>query len=176
MLLLAGCGSTPESPATQIEVPAIQVGKHADGYEIREGDRQVLFYQLAPKSIDGEYERSNYIHPLYGLDGEILTEDFPKDHLHHRGVYWTWHQVFIGDIRAGDPWMAKDFSWDVQDSAVLDAGDGVTARIHWKSPDFKQGQEPIVEETAVVRVHPTEGDQQKIDFDLETDIVWPQNP
>jgi len=46
--------------------------------------------QLKP-GVDPEYTRSCYIHPLYSLDGrEILSEDFPQDHLHHRGLSWTW--------------------------------------------------------------------------------------
>jgi len=34
-----------------------------------------------------------YIHPLYGLNGEILTDNAPEDHYHHRGVFWTWPYV-----------------------------------------------------------------------------------
>ncbi len=43
--------------------------------------------------------RSNYIHPLYGPDGEILTADFSPEHPHHRGVYWAWPEVDYGDQR-----------------------------------------------------------------------------
>jgi hypothetical protein len=48
------------------------------------------------------------------VNGNILTEDFPKDHLHHRGVFWAWHQVLIGDKKMGDAWECRDFIWDVQ--------------------------------------------------------------
>lgn len=138
---------------------------------VREAGRPVFFYQLAPKSLDGKYERSNYIHPLYGLDGEILTEDFPEDHYHHRGVYWTWHQVLIGDVRAGDPWLARRFSWQVQDAAVLPSGNGVRTVHRWFSPDFAQGAEPILEETAQVSVAPAESDAQLIDFDIHLEAL-----
>jgi len=36
------------------------------------------------------YERADYIHPLFGPHGEKLTDDYPKDHPHHRGVWWSW--------------------------------------------------------------------------------------
>lgn len=36
------------------------------------------------------YERGDYIHPLFGPNGETLTDDYPKDHPHHRGVWWSW--------------------------------------------------------------------------------------
>ncbi len=132
----------------------------------RESGSPVLFYRLEPKSLDGAYERSNYVHPLYGLDGEVLTEDFPRDHRHHRGVYWTWHQVLVGDVRAGDPWLAQRFSWQVQEQGMLPAGNGLFLRHRWFSPDFLHGREPILEETAEVVVHPAEGDRRAIDFDI----------
>ena len=37
--------------------------------------------------------RSDYIHPLYGLHGEVLTDDWVADHPHHRGIYWAWPEV-----------------------------------------------------------------------------------
>ena len=40
--------------------------------------------------------RSNYIHPVYGLSGEMLTRDWSKDHPHHRGIYWAWPEVEFG--------------------------------------------------------------------------------
>src|SRR5699024_3188858 len=41
--------------------------------------------------------RSNYIHPLYGLEGEMLTRDWPEGaHPHHRGIFWAWPEVEYG--------------------------------------------------------------------------------
>ncbi|HUH47680.1 MAG TPA: DUF6807 family protein, partial [Arenibacter sp.] len=41
--------------------------------------------------------RSNYIHPLYGLEGEMLTSDWPDAaHPHHRGIFWDWPEVRYG--------------------------------------------------------------------------------
>ncbi len=170
LALLCACGGGRTAGASEEPRSAVRATRQADGYlfeELFEQDaRPVLFYRLAPKSLNGEYERSNYIHPLYGLDGEVLTEDFPDDHLHHRGVFWTWHQVLIGDVRAGDPWLAKNFSWDVQESAALAGGDGVRVRLHWKSPDFRGGAEAILEEITTVRAHRAEGGARKIDFEI----------
>ena len=36
-----------------------------------------------------------YFHPLYGLTGEVLTENAPKDHYHHHGIFWTWPHVVV---------------------------------------------------------------------------------
>ena len=47
--------------------------------------------------------RSDYIHPLFGFHGEELTADFPKDHTHHRGIWWSWCEVRRGE-KIGDIW------------------------------------------------------------------------
>jgi hypothetical protein len=39
----------------------------------------------------------DYIYPLYGVLGENLVDDAPKDHYHHHGVFWTWPGVFVHD-------------------------------------------------------------------------------
>jgi hypothetical protein len=61
---------------------------------ILDGPLPVMTYQygdLLGNGVDPRYTRSCYLHPVYSLDGlVILTEDFPKDHLHHRGLFWTW--------------------------------------------------------------------------------------
>jgi hypothetical protein len=78
---------------------------------LREGDRRVLSYnfgdQLQP-GVEERYTRSSYIHPIHGLDGEILTDDFPSDHYHHRGLSWMWPAVQIGDDpRTYDLWHIR---------------------------------------------------------------------
>lgn len=44
-----------------------------------------------------ERYRSCYVHPVWGIGGEVLTDDFPKDHVHHHGLFWAWPHVKIGD-------------------------------------------------------------------------------
>lgn len=68
-----------------------------------EGDAAVFVYnhgvitcETVPEK-DHRRSRGCYIHPVWGLNGEILTDDFPRDHYHHHGVFWTWPHVKIGD-------------------------------------------------------------------------------
>ena len=59
---------------------------------VRDGQVDVLTYRFGDqlkKGIDPKQTRSCYIHPLYSLDGKVLTEDFPEDHLHHHGIFST---------------------------------------------------------------------------------------
>src|SRR6185369_9563859 len=39
----------------------------------------------------------SYFHPVYGIDSEILTDDFPADHIAHRGIYWGWPHMKVGE-------------------------------------------------------------------------------
>ena len=83
--LLFSCTSSPE-----LQSPFLFT-KSDKGVELLENGYPVFYYQRAPKSLTGEYIYNNYIHPLYSLDGDPLTEEFPVDHPHHRGIFWAWH-------------------------------------------------------------------------------------
>lgn len=84
-----------------------------DGLLLLEEGEPRYFYRTLPKDSLPTFARSNYIHPLYGLDGEVLTEDFPDDHLHHHGIFWAWHQLYVKGKRIADPWLNKGVEWDV---------------------------------------------------------------
>lgn len=77
-----------------------------------EGDDRVLAYNhgdiISDSLPEDDYRRSRscYIHPLWGLNGEVLTDDFPADHVHHHGVFWTWPHVEI-DGRHYDLWVSR---------------------------------------------------------------------
>ena len=47
----------------------------------------------APAIASTRWPARDYIHPLYGPRGEVLTEDWSPDHPHHRGIYWAWPEV-----------------------------------------------------------------------------------
>lgn len=92
----------------------LEFKEEKEGVLLLENDQPRYFYQSETKSKNGQYPRANYIHPLYGLQGEVLTEDFPEDHLHHRGIFWSWHQLYAEGKRIGDPWLSDGISWEVQ--------------------------------------------------------------
>lgn len=164
-MLLCGCRQVePAHP--------IKVTKADQGLLFTEGDMQVMFYQRQVKSLNGKYARANYIHPLYGLDGEVLTEDFPADHLHHRGVFWGWHQVWVGDKQLGDSWAIKDFVWDIRDVKVVtpdSESKALQVEVYWKSPlwtDADGNQKPFVKENTMIRLYRAEHDMRKVDFEI----------
>ncbi len=159
-------------PSSFGAVPHFRATETPEGCLITEGDQKVFFYQRTPKSLDGKYSRSNYIHPLYDLDGRVLTEDFPKDHLHHRGVFWAWHQLLIGDKKVGDAWECKNFSTDVIEFKTSAPASGIirlTATVLWKSPlwlDAAGKEKPFVRETTAIDVHSAAARTRAIDFHI----------
>jgi type 1 glutamine amidotransferase len=50
--------------------------------------------------------RCCYLYPVYAPNGAIVTDDFPKDHYHHRGISWMW-PVIIVDNQTYDLWTIK---------------------------------------------------------------------
>jgi len=141
------------------------------GIHIKEGAKNVLFYQKQPKSINGEFSRNNYIHPLYGLDGSVLTEDFPEDHPHHRGVFWAWHQVYIGDKKLGDSWECKDFKWDIKDIEISRSGENLNLMVstHWKSPQWPNpggNEKPFLLENTKICIYPRKDNYRIVRFEI----------
>jgi len=154
-------------PASDSQMRVVETD---EGYQFYEGVKPVLFYRTTAKATeDGKYARADYCHPVYGLDGQILTEDFPADHLHHRGIFWAWHQVYVGNTPMGDMWACEDFKWEFHavkilppqpESAALRAG------VYWKSSRWKDGRDPFVEETVTMRVHRVIDETRLIDIDI----------
>ena len=133
--------------------------------------KKVLFYQIKTKSHDGQFPRADYVHPLYGPDGFELTEDFPKDHLHHRGIFWTWHQVLIGDEEVSDAWVCKDFIWNVKDVNIGNEEGKATlhAKTFWESrrwTDENGKLKPFVEERVEITAQQPADDYRLFDFSI----------
>ena len=65
---------------------------------ILDGDAPVLTYNFGDQLKQGvpkNRTRSCYCHPVWAPDGTVLTDDFPKDHYHHRGIFWAWPSMKV---------------------------------------------------------------------------------
>jgi len=93
----ADAAATPATPAFAWERVS------SASLRLAEGGRPVLVYNFGdvtnPKVPKSDFRRTRgcYFHPIYGLDGEVLTDDFPRDHYHHHGLFWAWPHVQIGE-------------------------------------------------------------------------------
>jgi len=137
------------------------------GIELVENGEPVFFYQKKPKTLTGEYICNNYIHPLYNLDGDILTEEFPPDHPYHRGIFWTWHQLYVDNKSIGDGWINDGISQDVVNVRTEKSQERAQFNLDvmWISSTFNNGK-PFMNEKTSVTVHQVESDIRKIDFEI----------
>ncbi len=139
-----------------------------NGFLFMEGKDSICFYQKTPKAINGLYSRCNYLHPLYGLDSNRLTEDFPVDHLHHRGIFWAWHQILIDGKPVSDGWELKNFQQKVTNFEYkLQKEVGVVSTtVEWKSPLWKEGNESYLKEITRMWIYPHADNYRRIDFEI----------
>jgi hypothetical protein len=138
------------------------------GFLFMEGKDSILFYQKTDKDKNGEFARCNYIHPLYNADGSRLTEDFPADQLHHRGVFWAWHQILINNKPISDGWELKNFQQKVTSvEYMLKKGVGfLNATTEWKSPLWENGAKAYLKEDTKISIYPKTGNFRRIDFEI----------
>jgi hypothetical protein len=119
---LAGIDAPPESPFRWKDTSDKSLG-------LFEGDQPVLVYnhgtitnESVPKK-DHRRSQGCYVHPVYGLSGEVITDDFPRDHYHHHGIFWTWPHVLIDgkehDLWAGSTIRQKFVRWIARDSGPV---------------------------------------------------------
>jgi hypothetical protein len=162
LLFLIGCCCLAQPSFSQ----NLQFKKTSNGILLEENSQPRFFYQTATKSLNGEYPRSNYVHPLYGLDGEVLTEDFPEDHLHHHGIFWAWHQLYAEGKRVGDPWISEGVDWKVKKTRTKAKKNKaeINARIDWIQTANNQ---PIVQEDLVIKFERLEEDVFALTFDVD---------
>jgi hypothetical protein len=143
------------------------VKENTEGVELSESGKPVFFYQRKPKSLTGQYVCNNYLHPVYNLAGEIITEEFPADHPYHRGIFWAWHQLYAGNQSLGDGWIMEKISQDVVDVKTTMSNKTAQFDINalWKSSSYKNGS-PFIDEHTSIIVHSKESNIRKIDFKI----------
>jgi hypothetical protein len=104
------------------------------------------------------------VHPIYGLDGEVLTDDFPADHYHHHGLFWGWPHVTIGG-REYDLWKMRGIRiefrrWLEQHATAKRAKLGV------ENGWFVRSKQ-VMKEEAWFDVHPATDNGRNIDVTLK---------
>lgn len=182
--LASAPGATPASASPRLMAAAKDPG--TGQYLITEGGAPVLRYNYATLEPGALLEsvsaanriyaraRSDYIHPLYGLDGQELTQDWSKDHPHHRGIYWAWPEVDWrgqrGDLHALQRVFARPAG-----RCVASAGEDyaqIEADNVWKW----ENKDPIVRETARIRACRATAQGRVVDLEFRftaiAESVW----
>lgn len=139
---------------------------------VLEGGKDILTYRFGDQIKEGADQnqmRSCYIHPLCAPDGEVLTDDFPADHLHHHGLFWTWPGVITRgqNTQTWHPanlrqhfvrWVKREAEggfalFEVENAWQLDTG------------------EVVARETVRVHIFPSDGTGRAIDLSLTIQAV-----
>ncbi len=139
---------------------------------ILDGDAPVLTYNFGDQLKQGvpkNRTRSCYCHPVWAPDGTVLTDDFPKDHYHHRGIFWAWPSM---KVRGKTVQL-----WHLQGIAQhhakwldrrADAGSALLAvRNDWRLDDGERAGS----ETVRIRVHKADAVGRAIDFELTFEAI-----
>jgi len=154
-----------------------------DGFRfVEEGDRLMLYdgekpvygYVFKDTTLphvpekDHRKYRSCYLHPVHGIGGEVLTDDFPKDHYHHHGIFWCWPYMMIGD-KTYDGWEYKNvkprmIEW-VERSADDEKNATLVVREGW-FPANSDKEKSILDVTTKVVTHAADETSRAIDLEL----------
>lgn len=165
LLIGLACAGAAESPFKFSEV------NNGTGLELFENGHPAYVYNygmiLAPDAPE-RLRRSCYLHPVYAPGGTVMTDDFNRDHPHHRGIFWAWEVVTV-DGKTDDVWTVKGFKqrfvrWKARetnaDSARLAVENG-----------WYDGERKFVKEDVDIVTHPVAKEQRVMDFTLSFEAV-----
>jgi type 1 glutamine amidotransferase len=136
----------------------------AKSVQLTEAGKPVFTYNhgmmLAP-GIPPDRIRCCYIYPAYTAQGTMITEDFPEDHVHQRGINWSWANI-IFEGKSYDLWNIKGIharheKWLAREASAAKAV--LAMREGWYV-----GERKIVEGDVEVTVHPSTATKREMDF------------
>ena len=147
------------------------VSEFPDRVEVTEDEIPVFTYNIK-NPFPGRYKsRAHYFHPVYDLQGDVISVDFPLDHRHHHGIFWAWSRIVIDGKEIADSWHCQGFTWLVSNVVTTIEKDSVkiTMKVLWQSENYRDEQGipiAIMEENTTVTVHSRDEVGRKIDFDI----------
>lgn len=110
LLSLTAAGALPV--AAQEPPPLLAEGERGKLRLSRGADPLFTYHRSpvgAPEGVGALFTRSAYLHPVHAPNGAVVTDDFPADHRHQRGIFFAWTRTRM-DL---DGWeLAPDF-WNL---------------------------------------------------------------
>jgi len=135
--------------------------------ELRENAKPALVYNYGVQTHEGapaDRSRCCYIFPVYTPGGVSMLDDFPPDHWHHRGLFWSWPVVETGG-KTYDLWMNMTAKHVAPKPPVTSGG----SQARLETRNFWQADgKAIVKEDVRIAVVPAQGAAR--DFDVE--LTW----
>jgi hypothetical protein len=139
--------------------------------ELSEAGKPALVYNYGPQLKEGAPEnkrRCCYIFPVYTPGGVSFLDDFPKDHWHHRGLFWAWPIVETGGKRY-DIWMEFTAAPRSAKKPLVSVAGGA-ARLATENYWEADGK-TIVRENLKLAVMPTQASSREMEVELTWEAV-----
>lgn len=161
-LKLANASVPPAGPFAFRDLDPQRIVLEEQGRPVLVYNHGVITNEKIPKS-DARRSRACFVHPIYGLWGEVLTDSFPRDHYHHHGLFWAWPHVRI-EGKEYDLWVYNNIrqrwvrwlAWQTSDvAAVLGVENG-----------WFVGQRQVMTERIWLRVYRPVGEARAMDVDM----------
>jgi len=159
-------------PALLLTLPLLAQSLHwkdlGGRLELVDYGKPVLVYNYAPQFKEGAPEdrrRCCYIFPVYTPAGASMLDDFPRDHWHHRGLFWSW-PVVETEGKTYDNWMTMTARHrSVNPPLATNRAQVATLQAEnaWVA-----GGKDIVHETLQLIVYPALADSRE----FEVELTW----
>ncbi|MFC1806482.1 PmoA family protein, partial [Planctomycetota bacterium] len=141
--------------------------------QMNHGGKPVLRYnhkvvKRFPDKPD-KMDRGCYFHPLWTPSGKVVTGDFPADHLHHRGLWFSWVVANQGQTKANfwEFWQGHGQTINKK----LTAGAGPAFARFVVQNECVSGGKTLLKETLTCRVYPRPTDVWLVDLDVKHEAV-----
>jgi len=181
---LAGAVGTLGSVVAGSAEAADRLGAQAsrEAVELSADSRPVVRYGVAkatgPAGTGPLFARNAYLHPLRAPNGAVVTDDFPKDHPHQRGVFFAWTKTEVGDLHP-DFWNLGSGTGRISTQRVSATGGGEAGFRSEHLWEMKRGDtwEAALDETWDVVLHqPRFTDSAAPDAAYVLDLTSKQTP
>jgi hypothetical protein len=144
-------------------------------FSLADGDTPILTYHYGPDLY------KPYFHPIYAPNGQVVTDDAPEDHVHHRGLCFAWGNVngvnYWAEINCDESVRGRIVHREFQEKAISADLARFVVINDWVAPD---GTKPI-KEVCHITVYQPHLDFHTIDLRFElhaqsTDVVMGTPP
>lgn len=159
----------PDMTRAAARIAAIQCIKDDKNLTVKAGGKNILQYHHAlvtppdytPRDKAELYTRSAFIHPVWTPGGTVITNAFPKKHLHHYGVWFPWRltnyegtQINFWEVGGGEGTIRCA---GVEGHGSSDAVAWFRVKHEHVALKLKDSPRVLLNETWDVRVYPTDG-------------------
>jgi len=139
--------------------------------ELTERGKPVLVYNyglIRKEGAPADRARCCYLHPVHAPDGTVVTDDFPRDHYHHRGISWMWPIVRI-DGAQYDLWTLRGIRHQFVRWTERETGAG-SARLGIEN-GWYTGDRKVVAETVEIVAWPVKEGRRTLDLALRFEAL-----